>query len=302
MEKDENKSVEVKHDNSQAQLGALRYFSDDSHFVFILKKTEKLASALYLITGFFDHEEPLKWKLRTLSGDLLSQSLELKDTKSRDKEKAIMDMEGIVLEIGSLLLIAKNSGLMSEMNYDIISREFNNFATVLARESKQLTRTGNNSIESGYFDVILPEPKLKVVEKNDEAVEENIKDNYPKKSVSYVPRLDVLDQIESRVNRTDETEEGQKIDEGMLAKGIKQMSQKESKPLKEFGAVAVKKNSRQSIIISLLRRKKEIMIKDVSPLIHGCSEKTIQRELLSMVDKGILRKQGEKRWSRYSLA
>ena len=44
------------------------------------------------------------------------------------------------------------------------------------------------------------------------------------------------------------------------------------------------------------------MIKDVSPLIGGFSEKTIQRELAAMVQAGILRKVGEKRWSRYSLA
>ena len=72
--------------------------------------------------------------------------------------------------------------------------------------------------------------------------------------------------------------------------------------LKEFGAISVKKNSRQNIIITILKRKKEIMIKDVSPIISGCSEKTIQRELLAMVQAGILRKVGEKRWSRYSLA
>ena len=66
--------------------------------------------------------------------------------------------------------------------------------------------------------------------------------------------------------------------------------------------MAVKKNSRQSTIINLLKRKKEIMIKDVSPLIDGCSEKTIQRELMSMVHSGTLKKVGEKRWSRYSLA
>ena len=75
-----------------------------------------------------------------------------------------------------------------------------------------------------------------------------------------------------------------------------------AKPLKQYGAVSVKKNSRQSVIIGLLKRKKEIMIKDVSPLISGCSEKTIQRELSAMVAAGILRKIGDKRWSRYSLA
>ncbi|MDO8590061.1 MAG: hypothetical protein Q7R69_02215 [bacterium] len=74
------------------------------------------------------------------------------------------------------------------------------------------------------------------------------------------------------------------------------------KSLKKFGAVSVKKNSRQGIIITLLKRKREVMIKDVSSLISDCSEKTIQRELSLMVRAGILRKMGEKRWSRYTLA
>ena len=43
----------------------------------------------------------------------------------------------------------------------------------------------------------------------------------------------------------------------------------EEKSLKGFGAVSVKKNSRQNIIISILKRKREVMIKDVSPLIEG---------------------------------
>jgi predicted HTH transcriptional regulator len=72
--------------------------------------------------------------------------------------------------------------------------------------------------------------------------------------------------------------------------------------LKDYGVVSAKKGNRQSVIIGLLKRKKEIMIKDVSPLIKGCSEKTIQRELSAMVQSGLLKKEGEKRWSKYSLA
>jgi hypothetical protein len=302
MEKDENKSLEVKNTNIQASVGALRYFSNDSTFVFILKKTEKLASALYLITGFFDQEEPIKWKLRNLSGRLLSSSLELKDSKSGDKEKAIIDMESTVLEIGSLLLIAKNSGLISEMNYDIINKEFNTFADTLANQSRLLTKTGNTKIHSRYFDVSVPQINPIIDREAEEIAQPNLKDNNVEKSVSYEPSFDVLNRIAKGNRLSTEVGKGQNLNESLIAEGVKQGLPKEPKPLKEFGAVAVKKNSRQSIIISLLRRKKEIMIKDVSPLIHGCSEKTIQRELLSMVDKGILKKQGEKRWSRYSLA
>jgi hypothetical protein len=36
--------------------------------------------------------------------------------------------------------------------------------------------------------------------------------------------------------------------------------------------------------------------------IVSCGEKTLQRELVSMVKDGVLKKLGEKRWSRYMLA
>ena len=64
----------------------------------------------------------------------------------------------------------------------------------------------------------------------------------------------------------------------------------------------MKKNGRQSVILDLVKKRGEVMIKDVSPHIAGVSEKTIQRELLALVKDGILVKEGEKRWSKYSLA
>jgi hypothetical protein len=42
-------------------------------------------------------------------------------------------------------------------------------------------------------------------------------------------------------------------------------------------------------------------MKDFVKVIPECSEKTIQRELLDLVGKGVLKKEGERRWSTYSL-
>jgi DeoR/GlpR family transcriptional regulator of sugar metabolism len=47
--------------------------------------------------------------------------------------------------------------------------------------------------------------------------------------------------------------------------------------------------------------KKDVSIKDISLVLTDCSEKTIQRELNSLVLKGQLKKTGAKRWSRYSI-
>ena len=193
----------------------------------IINKSEKLASAIYLITGFFDDKEPLKWRLRNLSADLVSNNI---------KDKNI-----VVKEVLVLFDVAKTAGLVSDMNHDILSRELSKFENEVKKPlelmfSKEMIPNEINLLES----------------QRNEPIRDNILSNKP--------------------------------------------------VLREFGVVSVKKNSRQSIIIAILKRKKEIMIKDVFPLINGCSEKTIQRELSSMVQTGIIKKIGEKRWSRYSLA
>lgn len=200
----------------------------------LIKKPEKLASAIYLVTSFFNDQEPLKWRLRFLSTELVSE-------KVRDKSS-------IATEALSLFSIAKTAGLISETNYDILIGEL---FKLKQEAEKPLDMAFLREITAG--EKALPQPQKA----------EYIKDR-------------AIDTKDSKI-----------------ADRLK---------LKEFGVVSVKKNSRQSIIIAILKRKKEVMIKDISPMISGCSEKTIQRELSAMVQAGILKKVGEKRWSRYFLA
>jgi DNA-binding transcriptional ArsR family regulator len=59
---------------------------------------------------------------------------------------------------------------------------------------------------------------------------------------------------------------------------------------------------RREAILSVIKNKRQASIKDLSTVIRGISEKTIQRELLSLIDDGLVLKRGERRWSTYSLA
>jgi hypothetical protein len=194
------------------------------------KKPEKLVSAIYLITGFFNDQEPLKWKLRFLASEFISLTVSLKE-----RQFPILEVKNTILKIIGLFSIAKNASLISTDNHNLMQEEL----------------------------------------------------------MKYVGTLDYSDDISDFLKSESPKQEIKKLGEGLVVK---------DKHLKEFGAVSVKKNSRQNIIITLLKRKKEVMIKDVSSLIGDCSEKTIQRELLAMVQAGLLKKMGEKRWSRYSLA
>jgi predicted HTH transcriptional regulator len=58
-------------------------------------------------------------------------------------------------------------------------------------------------------------------------------------------------------------------------------------------------SNRQEEILSLFSKKDRISIKDAVSAIDGCSEKTIQREIMALVEEGVLIKEGERRWSTY---
>ncbi|MFI5260837.1 MAG: DeoR family transcriptional regulator [Candidatus Paceibacteria bacterium] len=58
---------------------------------------------------------------------------------------------------------------------------------------------------------------------------------------------------------------------------------------------------RREAVMSVIRNKGSVSIKDISTLIRGVSEKTIQRELTALIESGLIAKQGERRWSTYSL-
>lgn len=60
-------------------------------------------------------------------------------------------------------------------------------------------------------------------------------------------------------------------------------------------------SDRRERIKTILEAKGDATIKDISEIITDCSEKTIQRELNAMIDENIIKRQGERRWSRYSI-
>lgn len=61
-------------------------------------------------------------------------------------------------------------------------------------------------------------------------------------------------------------------------------------------------STRRADILSLFSHKDRISVKDAVGTVPGVSEKTIQRELLAMVADGVLKKDGERRWSTYTRA
>ena len=59
--------------------------------------------------------------------------------------------------------------------------------------------------------------------------------------------------------------------------------------------------SRREKVLNVLRDKGEATIKDIMETVTDCSEKTVQRELISLIKDSIVSREGERRWSKYKL-
>lgn len=59
---------------------------------------------------------------------------------------------------------------------------------------------------------------------------------------------------------------------------------------------------RRTRIKTILEAKGDATIKDIAEIVTDVSEKTIQRELNAMIEDNLVKREGERRWSKYSLA
>jgi hypothetical protein len=269
-DKENTKSIDLSHKN----IDPISYFKENSPFVFVYKKTEKLTTALYMVTNFFSDNEPMKWALRKKISDLLSFAVTYKDTPASQRSDFSHSVKSRILEIVSLLEVSSRSGLVSPMNFSILKQEFVNLIETLAHNETVHTDTQYQSLSSNFFQIAKENTEsvtpTHTTNKQIESTPVGQMATYPMSDIQYTQPKNVFNNV------SDNTVSAEVHD-------------------------VFKKNNRQTIILNLIKKKKEVTIKDIAQIIRDCSEKTIQRELVSLISANVLKKEGVRRWSKYSL-
>jgi hypothetical protein len=101
----------------------LGLFNNGDHLVYSFKKTEKIVSAIYLVTSLIKDNEPMKWELREGAMSLMSLSMTLNESESVDKNRLLQSFFSSSINLVSFLNISLICGLVSEMNSNIIIKE-----------------------------------------------------------------------------------------------------------------------------------------------------------------------------------
>jgi hypothetical protein len=285
--------LKTKEITTQDRITLTNKFLSDDYHIFLYKKAERLSSGTYLLTSLFKDSEPVKWTLREISLGIISEIVSLAESSEQARSEIFKRTAGMILHQISILEVALHSGLMSDMNFAIITRELENFfqsidGNLAHRVSGGVALTKSFfALDSRYFFRESKTANKRIAKRSRKAEETPIAEE-----VITGKRSDAENQENIGHQHIDGVSI-KVIDKGRLLK--------KSPDRKGHLSGLNMRDDRREMILSALKHVPELGVKDFSVVMKNCSEKTIQRELVSMVSEGVLNKSGAKRWTRYFL-
>jgi hypothetical protein len=269
--------------NEKKELEVMNYLSKGDQFVFyVFRKASKISYAVYAITDLIKDAEPLKWTLRKTATDISSLR------NFFDEKSVFNNLERTLLELESLLDLASFAKVVSEMNSYLLQSEIRKMIAEMRDKSKE----GFYSPElvESFFDI--PKPEVFTIAPVAPSLDrEDYSKGHKRQDVRYARSSPAVSDNGGRDFYGNDFS--------------KKTDRKNEIFLNRNNNATVSKGQRSDQIIDIIMKrgdgKGSVTIKDITDKIRDCSEKTIQRELISMVANGVLKKTGERRWSTYSL-
>lgn len=277
---------------------------------FVRKKAERIIAAVYLLSDFFPDQEPLKWKLRERTLSFMDDVNAVSHVSHIDRDpdislsSALKELE----QVRSLLSLSNMTGFISAMNFGVLDGELSAFKDTIARTEYRSSLSAL-LLSDDFFE---PQPQSISGGQKDKSDPSSVQGGLPS------PNLDRIVRPSGQgVLATSNTETAHGDASSLNSSRIEENQRDSSRiaPLQKKSAsgsaihrqrpvahMSKRKNDRAEAILRVLRKKDNLTIKDIAAVVSGCSEKTIQRELVTLVNQNVLKRVGERRWSRYLLA
>ncbi len=315
--------------------------SKENYNLLVAKKTEKIITAIYLISQFLSEEENIKQEIRKAANLLLKNinSIAYIDDKNfQESSKNIFVLYKLCLDNVSLLVsylfVARDANLISRMNTDIVIDGLRMLENILIKkqfafgESNILiqdenvlreimfdAREGLKTLNSSY-DAITERNKHVEVVNNESLTKKNLntfetimerEEKMEEENNFIIDNYKRHDEIINDITSNNLNEKVLKSKESVNTANKKEnlskanIEKSEVKTIKKPRKSENRKNNRREQILALFTKGVEISIHDISKKVIGCSIKTLQRELNSLVLDRKIDRIGDKRWSKYVL-
>lgn len=278
--------------------------NQNQNFWYISKKTEKLMTAVYMLTDFLSDSEPMKGRLREYALAVLVDIHLLGNLAISERKNTAKKILGSIESILSFLEIASSVSLISAMNVRVLKDEFRDLDETIRAH----TFSSEESVIFSQNFFALPSPSRDqnhIQNQNNQnnrgdADRENpIKDREQENQNQYQTDRNTNQTDRIKVNIKDSAKINAKVNSintGNTLRGMEDVAARSGTNLNPAPAY-----ERRESILKILKEKPDATIKDILKNLPGLGEKTLQRELVSFIAAGLVKKTGERRWSRYSL-
>ncbi len=242
----------------------------------VIKKTEKIVSACVLLSSFIKEDHSLREEIEVNAVSLLLDISRIILLPYYERERDVKVCIRKIDHIVSCVKVGNLSGLISTPDKKLIIEELFLYAQELSTVYNDFSVAENRAIlHPSFFSEETVDDARPIV-----LVQNKNTSNETKKIVNVSEEISHITDNRKDIKGQNESKKGDSIPKKSESKG-----------------------HRREIIIELFKKRKgeKLTIKDIVSEITDCSEKTIQRELLTLVAENVLKKEGERRWSTYEL-
>lgn len=269
-------SKDMRDQNLQSNgqgLARLRKAGGEGIFMSVTKKAEKIATALYMLTDLIPESDPMRNRIRDTSLLVLSETRRLSGALTGDLYFHLAGVIARSWELMSFMEVSVVVGFISDMNYRVLKTALIEFISDLRNRQR---------IE-GFQKM----DDLKLVD--------GTSSGFSLKSDFF--KIDEADVREEERPMPKPVVKDTQIYKRHVESPLPSVSARPS-PVSEADSKLIEE--RKEKIVNLLKTKGKLGMADIATAFPTFNPKTLQRDLNSLIEAGLITRTGEKRWSRYS--
>lgn len=250
----------------------------------------QILEALYLVSAHLSAHDPIVFRMKEDGTSLVDFFVEKEF--SEDSDESYTTLKPFLVGIDTALRILGRSGHIKKGNTEIIREQIRIFQNNLAQFSGE--EIFENREKESNLENIFSGENHRTSETSTQSlfIGNHAENDQPIFVEKVAPLLRREMSFPTTLDRNKKKALSQKT------KPVSQSTNQTDITLKGNET----KSARKENILKILRQKKDASISDIDSLFKDCSTKTIQRDLVELIDEGRVVKTGSRRWSLYNLA
>jgi DNA-binding transcriptional ArsR family regulator len=275
--------------NNQEDMGKER-------LAYIIDRVSKLTRAVYRVTDILQDRDPVKWELRDRAVSALS-SITAASGKSYFEKHTVFDSVDFFIDQALALLgVLSGNNTISSINFEILEDEYLSVKDALRKE-RQLETVESiiGKKQPGFLSGLTENSGLSlgsVLDNGQANGQQNNGQNNGQMDMNNVHNNQISDMISVPPEVFNPSSQTLNERPSVLNKPrpVIRISRPKNNPSAE---------ERKNKVLEIVKERERVSVSEISQLFSGYSEKTIQRDLVELTERGLLVKEGDKRWRVY---